>query len=151
MCLGLGELSFELSELSGSGSLHVTTMFICCVSCPVVAIWPFFQAWSIRVLQLQRASVRACFPLAFAELECVEQVLTKGKGPIGQLGLPLGLPLNPELAGFGLAVWVGFFLVAGVTLALACCLSSKILCQSLSAYTTCGVCPALDAEPYLYA
>ena len=42
------------------------------------------------------------------------QVLTKGKGPIGQLGLPLGLPLNPELAGFGLAVWVGFFLVAGM-------------------------------------
>ena len=44
----------------------------------------------------------------------MKQVLTKGKGPIGQLGLPLGLPLNPELAGFGLAVWVGFFLVAGV-------------------------------------
>ena len=44
----------------------------------------------------------------------MDQVLTKGKGPIGQLGLPLGLPLNPELAGFGLAVWVGFFLVAGV-------------------------------------
>ena len=41
-------------------------------------------------------------------------MLTKGKGPIGQLGLPLGLPLNPELAGFGLAVWVGFFLVAGL-------------------------------------
>ena len=41
------------------------------------------------------------------------QVLTKGKGPIGQLGLPLGLPLNSELAGFGLAIWVGFFLVAG--------------------------------------
>ena len=51
------------------------------------------------------------------------QVLTKGKGPIGQLGLPLGLPLNPELAGFGLAVWVGFFLVAGVIQAPACCLS----------------------------
>lgn len=41
------------------------------------------------------------------------QVLTKGKGPLGQLGLPLNLPLNSELAGFGLAIWVGFFLVAG--------------------------------------
>ena len=51
---------------------------------------------------------------------CLPQVLTKGKGPIGQLGLPLGLPLNPELAGFGLAVWVGFFLVAGVDCALTC-------------------------------
>ena len=48
----------------------------------------------------------------------VVQVLTKGKGPIGQLGLPLGLPLNPELAGFGLAVWVGFFLVAGMDICL---------------------------------
>lgn len=46
------------------------------------------------------------------------QVLTKGKGPLGQLGLPLNLPLNPELAGFGLAIWVGFFLVAGERLRL---------------------------------
>jgi len=51
--------------------------------------------------------------LGFAA-ELVGEVLTKGKGPIGQLGLPLGLPLNPELAGFGLAVWVGFFLVAAI-------------------------------------
>lgn len=42
------------------------------------------------------------------------EVLTKGKGPFGQLGLPLNLPLNPGLAGFGLAVWVGFFLVAAI-------------------------------------
>jgi len=51
--------------------------------------------------------------LGFAA-ELVGEVLTKGKGPIAQLGLPLNLPLNPELAGFGLAVWVGFFLVAAI-------------------------------------
>jgi hypothetical protein len=42
------------------------------------------------------------------------EILTKGKGPLGQLGVPLGLPLNPGYAGFGLAVWIGFFLVAAI-------------------------------------
>jgi len=37
-----------------------------------------------------------------------------GKGPVGQLGLPFDLPVNPVYAGVGLAVWVGFFLIAAV-------------------------------------
>ena len=37
-----------------------------------------------------------------------------GKGPLAQIGLGTGQPLNPELAGFGLAVWVGFFALAAV-------------------------------------
>jgi photosystem II protein len=51
--------------------------------------------------------------LGFAS-ELIGELNTGGKGPLGQLGLPLNLPLNPELAGFGLAVWVGFALVAAL-------------------------------------
>eukprot|EP00884_Botryococcus_braunii_P003796 jgi/Botrbrau1/13417/Bobra.0082s0023.1 len=51
--------------------------------------------------------------LGFAA-ELIGEVLTKGKGPLGQLGVPFNLPLNPGLAGFGLAVWIGFFAVAAI-------------------------------------
>jgi photosystem II 22kDa protein len=37
-----------------------------------------------------------------------------GKGPVGQLGLPLDLPVSPVNVGFGLAIWVGFFLAAAI-------------------------------------
>jgi len=49
--------------------------------------------------------------LGFAA-ELIGEVLTKGKGPLGQLGFPV--TQHPEAAAFGLALWVGFFLVAAV-------------------------------------
>lgn len=51
--------------------------------------------------------------LGFAS-ELLGEVFTKGKGPFGQLGVPLGQPLNSEYAGVALAVWVGFFLFAAI-------------------------------------
>nr|WOH23173.1 chloroplast photosystem II subunit S [Lobosphaera incisa] len=44
----------------------------------------------------------------------IGEKLTGGKGPLGQLGVPLGLELNPTYGWVGLAVWVGFFLVAAI-------------------------------------
>ena len=38
--------------------------------------------------------------------ELLGEVFTKGKGPFGQIGVPLGQPLNAEYAGVALAVWV---------------------------------------------
>ena len=38
--------------------------------------------------------------------ELLGEVFTKGKGPFGQIGVPLGQPLNSEYAGVALAVWV---------------------------------------------
>ena len=35
-----------------------------------------------------------------------------GKGPLGQFGLETGVPLNQ--AGFGLIIFIGFFLVAAL-------------------------------------
>ena len=37
-----------------------------------------------------------------------------GKGPLAQLGIPLGQPLNKEIAGAALFLWIGFFAVAAV-------------------------------------
>ncbi|CAK0787138.1 hypothetical protein CVIRNUC_010354 [Coccomyxa viridis] len=51
--------------------------------------------------------------LGFAS-ELLGEVFTKGKGPFGQIGIPLGQPLNSEYAGVALAVWVGFFLFAAI-------------------------------------
>jgi len=51
--------------------------------------------------------------LGFAA-DLIGEQLTGGKGPLAQIGLGIGQPLNPELAGFGLAVWIGFFLVAAI-------------------------------------
>ena len=38
--------------------------------------------------------------------ELLGEIFTKGKGPFGQIGIPLGQPLNSEYAGVALAVWV---------------------------------------------
>lgn len=38
--------------------------------------------------------------------ELLGELYTKGKGPFGQIGVPLGQPLNTEYAGVALAVWV---------------------------------------------
>lgn len=38
--------------------------------------------------------------------ELLGELFTKGKGPFGQIGVPLGQPLNTEYAGVALAVWV---------------------------------------------
>lgn len=51
--------------------------------------------------------------LGFAA-DLIGEQLTGGKGPLAQIGLGIGQPLNPDLAGFGLAVWIGFFLVAAI-------------------------------------
>jgi photosystem II protein len=51
--------------------------------------------------------------LGFAA-DLIGEQLTGGKGPLAQIGLGIGQPLNPDLAGFGLSVWIGFFLVAAV-------------------------------------
>ncbi|KAK9823550.1 hypothetical protein WJX72_003663 [[Myrmecia] bisecta] len=44
----------------------------------------------------------------------IGEKLTGGKGPLGQVGLPLNVNVNPAYASVGLAVWIGFFLVAAV-------------------------------------
>ncbi|KAL3145684.1 hypothetical protein ABBQ32_003219 [Trebouxia sp. C0010 RCD-2024] len=46
----------------------------------------------------------------------VGEIQTGGKGPLGQLALPIQTPVNPGLAGFGLAVWVGFSLFTAIGL-----------------------------------
>lgn len=51
--------------------------------------------------------------LGFAS-ELIGEKLTGGRGPLGQIGVPLDLPLNSGLAGFGLLVWVGFFAAAAI-------------------------------------
>ena len=51
--------------------------------------------------------------LGFAA-DLIGEQLTGGKGPLQQIGLGIGQPLNPDLAGFGLAVWIGFFALAAV-------------------------------------
>ena len=38
--------------------------------------------------------------------ELLGELFTKGKGPFGQIGVPLGQPLNSEYAGVALAAWV---------------------------------------------
>ncbi len=53
-----------------------------------------------------------CCAQGFAS-ELIGEVLTKGKGPLGQIGIPLK-EVNPTYASVALAVWVGFFLVAAV-------------------------------------
>ena len=50
-------------------------------------------------------TVELCCEQGFAS-ELLGEVFTKGKGPFGQLGIPLGQPLNSEYAGVALAVWV---------------------------------------------
>ena len=37
----------------------------------------------------------------------IGEKLTNGKGPLAQIGIPLGQPLNPSYAGVALAVWIG--------------------------------------------
>lgn len=44
------------------------------------------------------------------------EIQTGGKGPLGQLALPIQTPLNSQVAGFGLAVWIGFSLFAAIGL-----------------------------------
>lgn len=39
---------------------------------------------------------------------------TGGKGPLAQIGVPLGQPLNTEIAGAALFLWIGFFAVAAI-------------------------------------
>ncbi|CAL8465037.1 g4572 [Coccomyxa elongata] len=51
--------------------------------------------------------------LGFAS-ELIGEVLTKGKGPLGQIGIPLNTAVNPQYATVALAVWIGFFLVAAI-------------------------------------
>jgi len=51
--------------------------------------------------------------LGFAS-ELIGEVLTKGKGPLGQIGIPLNTEVNPQFASVALAVWIGFFLFAAV-------------------------------------
>jgi hypothetical protein len=46
--------------------------------------------------------------------ELIGEVLTKGKGPLGQIGIPLNTEVNPQFASVALAVWIGFFLFAAV-------------------------------------
>ncbi|KAL3151035.1 hypothetical protein ABBQ38_012904 [Trebouxia sp. C0009 RCD-2024] len=46
----------------------------------------------------------------------VGEIQTGGKGPLGQLALPIQTPVNPGLAGFGLAVWIGFSLFTAIGL-----------------------------------
>ena len=40
--------------------------------------------------------------------------LAGGKGPLAQLGIPLGQPLNAEIGSIGLFLWIGFFAVAAI-------------------------------------
>jgi photosystem II protein len=51
--------------------------------------------------------------LGFASAIIGEQ-LTNGKGPLAQIGLGIGQPLNTELAGAGLFLWIGVFAVAAI-------------------------------------
>ena len=44
---------------------------------------------------------------------CAGEIQTAGKGPLGQLGVPL-TPVGKEYAGFALALWIGVFAVAAV-------------------------------------
>jgi photosystem II protein len=44
----------------------------------------------------------------------IGEKLTGGKGPLAQIGIPLGQPLNPTYAGLALAVWIGFFGLAAI-------------------------------------
>jgi photosystem II protein len=44
---------------------------------------------------------------------CIGEKLTN-KGPLGQIGIPFGLPLNTTYAGIGLGAWVLFFLFAAI-------------------------------------
>ncbi|KAK9852590.1 hypothetical protein WJX84_007151 [Apatococcus fuscideae] len=50
--------------------------------------------------------------LGFAS-ELLGEIQTAGKGPLGQLGVPL-TPVGKEYAGFALALWIGVFAVAAV-------------------------------------
>lgn len=50
--------------------------------------------------------------LGFAA-ELIGEELT-GKGPLAQIGIPLGQPLNKEIAGAALFLWIGFFAVAAI-------------------------------------
>lgn len=51
--------------------------------------------------------------LGFAA-ELIGEELTGGKGPLAQIGIPLGQPLNTEIAGAALFLWIGFFAVAAI-------------------------------------
>lgn len=51
--------------------------------------------------------------LGFAA-ELIGEELTGGKGPLAQLGIPLGQPLNAEIGSIGLFLWIGFFAVAAI-------------------------------------
>jgi len=51
--------------------------------------------------------------LGFAA-ELIGEELTGGKGPMAQIGIPLGQPLNKEIAGAALFLWIGFFAVAAI-------------------------------------
>lgn len=44
----------------------------------------------------------------------IGEQLTGGKGPLAQIGIPLGQELNPQYAGAGLFLWIGVFLVAAI-------------------------------------
>lgn len=46
----------------------------------------------------------------------VGEVQTGGKGPLGQVALPIHTPIGSQLAGFGLAIWIGFSLFAAIGL-----------------------------------
>ena len=50
--------------------------------------------------------------LGFASAVIGEQLT--GKGPLAQIGLEIGQPLNTEIAGAGLFLWIGVFLVAAL-------------------------------------
>lgn len=51
--------------------------------------------------------------IGFAAAIIGEQ-LTGGKGPLAQIGVGIGQPLNTDLAGAGLFLWIGVFFVAAI-------------------------------------
>ena len=64
--------------------------------------------------------------------ELLGEVFTKGKGPFGQIGIPLGQPLNSEYAGVALAVWVSCHCyLCAVPSALPPCMNPCAFCKCL--------------------
>ena len=71
-----------------------------------------------------------CCEQGFAS-ELLGEVFTKGKGPFGQLGIPLGQPLNSEYAGVALAVWVSTCSYILVDICCCFCCSAEYYCGRL--------------------
>ncbi len=51
--------------------------------------------------------------LADVTVHIAGEIQTNGKGPLGQIGVPLD-PKGQEYAAFALALWAGVFLVAAI-------------------------------------